>query len=181
MWWSCRYFQECIVLFYLVLVQHCVSGFLPHFVEQLWVRCYILWPDGSIYFKKEMCQILCSNYLLLQPKKIFLFEDSKQRAGQWKKAIESLQNPWVLSMISTNHCLFIARAICWYVNTTSSVEYSRWSCMLQKTSYRDRHRFDSSPKLTNESCHLQKSTIFDSFFYNLSTELVYRRTSFYVF
>lgn len=38
-----------------------------------------------------MC-ILCSNYLLLQPRKVLSFEDSKQRAAQWKKAIESLQN-----------------------------------------------------------------------------------------
>lgn len=30
--------------------------------------------------------------ILIQPKKVLSFEDAKQRAMQWKKAIESLQN-----------------------------------------------------------------------------------------
>lgn len=31
---------------------------------------------------------------LFQPKKVMSFEDVKQRALQWKKAIEALQNRW---------------------------------------------------------------------------------------
>jgi len=30
--------------------------------------------------------------MLMQPKKVMSFEDAKQRAWQWKKAIEGLQN-----------------------------------------------------------------------------------------
>jgi 3-phosphoinositide dependent protein kinase-1 len=29
---------------------------------------------------------------MLQPKKVFVFEDAKQRAWQWKNAIEDLQH-----------------------------------------------------------------------------------------
>jgi hypothetical protein len=33
-----------------------------------------------------------SNLCYVQPKKVMSFEDAKQRAWQWKKAIEGLQN-----------------------------------------------------------------------------------------
>lgn len=32
------------------------------------------------------------NHVITQPKKVLSFEDAKQRAWQWKKAIEGLQN-----------------------------------------------------------------------------------------
>lgn len=32
------------------------------------------------------------NHVITQPKKVLSFEDTKQRAWQWKKAIEGLQN-----------------------------------------------------------------------------------------
>lgn len=33
-------------------------------------------------------------FVVVQPKKVMSFEDTKQRASQWKKAIEALQNRW---------------------------------------------------------------------------------------
>jgi hypothetical protein len=35
--------------------------------------------------------------VMMQPKKVMSFEDAKQRASQWKKAIEGLQNRWTHS------------------------------------------------------------------------------------
>lgn len=35
-----------------------------------------------------------TSYVISQPKKVLQFEDAKQRAWQWKKAIEGLQNRW---------------------------------------------------------------------------------------
>lgn len=45
--------------------------------------------------------------VFLQPKKVMSFEDSKQRAWQWKKAIEGLQNRWNLFLVSTTNSLDI--------------------------------------------------------------------------
>lgn len=45
------------------------------------------YPNGILSTK--------SSYLftnMIQPKKVLTFEDAKQRAFQWKKAIEALQN-----------------------------------------------------------------------------------------
>ena len=36
--------------------------------------------------------IIMPNLVLLQPKKVFVLEDAKQRAWQWKNAIEDLQH-----------------------------------------------------------------------------------------
>ncbi|KAG6389788.1 hypothetical protein SASPL_151262 [Salvia splendens] len=58
---------------------------------KLEVRGNVAWSDNPNELNVQV--ISPSNFKIFTPKKIFLFEDSKQRAGQWKKAIESLQNP----------------------------------------------------------------------------------------
>ena len=46
--------------------------------------------DALFYFILDAL-IVMANLVLLQPKKVFVFEDAKQRAWQWKNAIEDLQ------------------------------------------------------------------------------------------
>ncbi|XP_057798841.1 3-phosphoinositide-dependent protein kinase 2-like [Salvia miltiorrhiza] len=57
---------------------------------KLEVRGNVAWSDNPNELNVQVMSP--SNFKIFTPKKIFSFEDSKQRATQWKKAIESLQN-----------------------------------------------------------------------------------------
>ncbi|OAY45803.1 3-phosphoinositide-dependent protein kinase 2 isoform X2 [Manihot esculenta] len=57
---------------------------------KLLVKGNIIWSDNS---NDLSVQVLSpSNFKICTPKKVMSFEDAKQRASQWKKAIENLQN-----------------------------------------------------------------------------------------
>ncbi|PKI63721.1 hypothetical protein CRG98_015911 [Punica granatum] len=54
------------------------------------VKGNIIWSDNPNDLSVQVTSP--SNFKIVTPKKIMAFEDSKQRAWQWKKAIEGLQN-----------------------------------------------------------------------------------------
>ncbi|KAK4758001.1 hypothetical protein SAY87_019302 [Trapa incisa] len=54
------------------------------------VKGSIIWSDNPSELSVQVASP--SSFKILTPKKIMAFEDSKQRAWQWKKAIECLQN-----------------------------------------------------------------------------------------
>ncbi|XP_012090189.2 3-phosphoinositide-dependent protein kinase 2 [Jatropha curcas] len=58
--------------------------------SKLLVKGNIIWSDNSNDLNVQV--ISPSNFKIFTPKKVLAFEDTKQRAWQWKKAIESLQN-----------------------------------------------------------------------------------------
>ncbi|CAI0410782.1 unnamed protein product [Linum tenue] len=58
--------------------------------SKLVVKGNIIWSDNSDDLNIQV--ISPSNFKIFTPKKVLSFEDAKQRASQWKKAIESLQN-----------------------------------------------------------------------------------------
>ncbi|OAY38930.1 3-phosphoinositide-dependent protein kinase 2 isoform X2 [Manihot esculenta] len=58
--------------------------------SKLLVKGNIIWSDNSNDLNVQV--ISPSNFKICTPKKVMTFEDAKQRASQWKKAIESLQN-----------------------------------------------------------------------------------------
>ncbi|CAN1318877.1 3-phosphoinositide-dependent protein kinase 2 [Linum perenne] len=57
---------------------------------KLVVKGTIIWSDNSDDLNVQI--ISPSNFKICTPKKVMSFEDAKQRALQWKKAIETLQN-----------------------------------------------------------------------------------------
>ncbi|KAK2634157.1 hypothetical protein Ddye_028949 [Dipteronia dyeriana] len=58
--------------------------------SKLVVKGNIIWSDNSNDLSIQVTSP--SNFKIVTPKKVLSFEDAKQRASQWKKAIESLQN-----------------------------------------------------------------------------------------
>ncbi|CAN1238741.1 3-phosphoinositide-dependent protein kinase 2 [Linum grandiflorum] len=58
--------------------------------SKLVVKGNIIWSDNSDDLSVQVTSP--SNFKICTPKKVMSFEDSKQRALQWKKAIETLQN-----------------------------------------------------------------------------------------
>ncbi|KAK3228394.1 hypothetical protein Dsin_000275 [Dipteronia sinensis] len=58
--------------------------------SKLVVKGNIIWSDNSNDLSIQVTSP--SNFKIVTPKKVLSFEDAKQRAWQWKKAIESLQN-----------------------------------------------------------------------------------------
>ncbi|KAF5729442.1 putative 3-phosphoinositide-dependent protein kinase-1 [Tripterygium wilfordii] len=58
--------------------------------SKLVVKGNIIWSDNSNDLSIQVTSP--SNFKIITPKKVLSFEDAKQRAWQWKKAIESLQN-----------------------------------------------------------------------------------------
>ncbi|XP_050210061.1 3-phosphoinositide-dependent protein kinase 2 [Mercurialis annua] len=59
--------------------------------SKLVVKGNIIWSDNSNDLSVQVSSP--SHFKICTPKKVMSFEDAKQRAWQWKKAIESLQNP----------------------------------------------------------------------------------------
>ncbi|KAM1125719.1 hypothetical protein ACFX13_041749 [Malus domestica] len=57
---------------------------------KLIVKGNIIWSDNSNDFSIQVASP--SQFKICTPKKVLQFEDAKQRAWQWKKAIEGLQN-----------------------------------------------------------------------------------------
>ncbi|KAG6404572.1 hypothetical protein SASPL_136822 [Salvia splendens] len=57
---------------------------------KLEVRGNIIWSDNPAELNVQV--ISPSNFKICTPKKVMCFDDAKQRAAQWKKAIEALQN-----------------------------------------------------------------------------------------
>ncbi|CAA2938728.1 3-phosphoinositide-dependent kinase 2-like [Olea europaea subsp. europaea] len=57
---------------------------------KLVVKGSIIWSDNPNDLSIQVTSP--SNFKICTPKKIMSFEDSKQRASQWKKAVEALQN-----------------------------------------------------------------------------------------
>ncbi|KAH6804073.1 3-phosphoinositide-dependent protein kinase [Perilla frutescens var. frutescens] len=57
---------------------------------KLEIRGNIIWSDNPNELSVQVMSP--STFKICTPKKVLSFEDSKQRATQWKKAIESLQN-----------------------------------------------------------------------------------------
>ncbi|VFQ74553.1 unnamed protein product [Cuscuta campestris] len=58
--------------------------------SKLVVKGNIIWSDNPNDLSVQVTSP--SNFKICTPKKILAFEDAKQRASQWKKAIEALQN-----------------------------------------------------------------------------------------
>ncbi|XP_048231832.1 3-phosphoinositide-dependent protein kinase 2 isoform X2 [Ricinus communis] len=58
--------------------------------SKLLVKGNIIWSDNSNDLSVQVSSP--SHFKIFTPKKVMSFEDAKQRAWQWKKAIESLQN-----------------------------------------------------------------------------------------
>nr|GLL40090.1 3-phosphoinositide-dependent protein kinase 2-like [Ipomoea trifida] len=58
--------------------------------SKLVVKGNIIWSDNPNDLNIQV--ISPSNFKICTPKKVLTFEDAKQRASQWKKAIEALQN-----------------------------------------------------------------------------------------
>uniref|UniRef100_A0A2P2MHE6 PDK1-type PH domain-containing protein n=1 Tax=Rhizophora mucronata TaxID=61149 RepID=A0A2P2MHE6_RHIMU len=58
--------------------------------SKLVVKGNIIWSDNSNDLSIQVTSP--SHFKICTPKKVRSFEDAKQRAWQWKKAIESLQN-----------------------------------------------------------------------------------------
>ncbi|KAK4836320.1 hypothetical protein QYF36_021377 [Acer negundo] len=58
--------------------------------SKLMVKGNIIWSDNSNDLSIQVTSP--SHFKIVTPKKVLSFEDAKQRAWQWKKAIESLQN-----------------------------------------------------------------------------------------
>ncbi|KAG8390536.1 hypothetical protein BUALT_Bualt01G0093700 [Buddleja alternifolia] len=58
--------------------------------SKLVVKGNIIWSDNPTDLSVQVMSP--SNFKICTPKKILSFEDAKQRAQQWKKAIETLQN-----------------------------------------------------------------------------------------
>ncbi|XP_021890541.1 3-phosphoinositide-dependent protein kinase 1 [Carica papaya] len=58
--------------------------------SKLVVKGNIIWSDNSNDLSIQVTSP--SNFKICTPKKVLSFEDAKQRAWQWKKAIEGLQN-----------------------------------------------------------------------------------------
>ncbi|GAV77802.1 Pkinase domain-containing protein [Cephalotus follicularis] len=58
--------------------------------SKLVVKGNIIWSDNSNDLSIQVASP--SHFKICTPKKVLSFEDAKQRAWQWKKAIESLQN-----------------------------------------------------------------------------------------
>ncbi|KAH7547806.1 hypothetical protein ACOSP7_032955 [Xanthoceras sorbifolium] len=58
--------------------------------SKLVVKGNIIWSDNSNDLSIQVTSP--SHFKIVTPKKVLSFEDAKQRAWQWKKAIESLQN-----------------------------------------------------------------------------------------
>ncbi|XP_019181877.1 PREDICTED: 3-phosphoinositide-dependent protein kinase 2-like [Ipomoea nil] len=58
--------------------------------SKLVVKGNIIWSDNPNDLNVQV--ISPSNFKICTPKKVLSFEDAKQRASQWKKAIEALQN-----------------------------------------------------------------------------------------
>ncbi|KAG6763469.1 hypothetical protein POTOM_030886 [Populus tomentosa] len=58
--------------------------------SKLMVKGNIIWSDNSDDLSVQVTS--ASHFKICTPKKVRSFEDVKQRAWQWKKAIESLQN-----------------------------------------------------------------------------------------
>ncbi|KAG4908190.1 hypothetical protein JHK82_056843 [Glycine max] len=62
--------------------------------SKLIVKGNIIWSDNPNDLSIQVASP--SNFKICTPKKVMSFEDAKQRACQWKKAIEGLQNrPWL--------------------------------------------------------------------------------------
>ncbi|KAL9419199.1 hypothetical protein AB3S75_037036 [Citrus x aurantiifolia] len=59
--------------------------------SKLVVKGNIIWSDNSNDLSIQVSSP--SHFKIVTPKKVLSFEDAKQRASQWKKAIEALQNP----------------------------------------------------------------------------------------
>uniref|UniRef100_A0A2P2MHJ7 3-phosphoinositide-dependent protein kinase n=1 Tax=Rhizophora mucronata TaxID=61149 RepID=A0A2P2MHJ7_RHIMU len=57
---------------------------------KLVVKGNIIWSDNSNNLSIQVSSP--SHFKICMPKKVLSFEDAKQRAWQWKKAIEVLQN-----------------------------------------------------------------------------------------
>ncbi|KAE8690657.1 hypothetical protein F3Y22_tig00110893pilonHSYRG00236 [Hibiscus syriacus] len=55
------------------------------------VKGNIIWSDNSNDLSVQVTSP--SHFKIITPLKVLTFEDSKQRAFQWKDAIESLQKP----------------------------------------------------------------------------------------
>ncbi|KAJ8766114.1 hypothetical protein K2173_020630 [Erythroxylum novogranatense] len=58
--------------------------------SKLVIKGNIIWSDNSNELSIQVTSP--SHFKIYTPKKVMSFEDAKQRAWQWKKAIESLQN-----------------------------------------------------------------------------------------
>ncbi|KAK0592121.1 hypothetical protein LWI29_013661 [Acer saccharum] len=58
--------------------------------SKLMIKGNIIWSNNSNDLSVQVTSP--SNFKIVTPKKVLSFEDAKQRAWQWKKAIESLQN-----------------------------------------------------------------------------------------
>ncbi|KAK6933482.1 PDK1-type, PH domain [Dillenia turbinata] len=58
--------------------------------SKLMVKGNIIWSDNPNDLSVQVTSP--SNFKICTPKKVMTFEDAKQRASQWKKAIEGLQN-----------------------------------------------------------------------------------------
>ncbi|KAJ4840472.1 hypothetical protein Tsubulata_039820 [Turnera subulata] len=58
--------------------------------SKLVIKGNIIWSDNSNDLSIQVTSP--TNFKIVTPKKVMSFEDAKQRAWQWKKAIESLQN-----------------------------------------------------------------------------------------
>lgn len=71
--------------------------FLKILSGKLMEEFYIISEQNKLLINKIIYLFLnhSNSKFILQPKKIASFEDAKQRAWQWKKAIEVLQNRWI--------------------------------------------------------------------------------------
>jgi len=58
--------------------------------SKLVVKGNIIWSDSPNDLNVQVMSP--SHFKICTPKKVLSFEDAKQRAVQWKKAIEALQN-----------------------------------------------------------------------------------------
>ncbi|OMO87227.1 hypothetical protein CCACVL1_09183 [Corchorus capsularis] len=74
--------------------------------SKLVVKGNIIWSDNSNDLSVQVTSP--SHFKICTPKKVLSFEDAKQRAWQWKKAIEGLQNRF---MMKTTAKLCIYRAV----------------------------------------------------------------------
>ncbi|KAL6123948.1 hypothetical protein ACLB2K_076464 [Fragaria x ananassa] len=65
---------------------------------KLMMKGNIIWSDNSNDLNVQVASP--SQFKIVTPKKVLSFEDTKQRAWQWKKAIEGLQNRFELTYAS---------------------------------------------------------------------------------
>lgn len=82
--WDCRFHHLILLFVSMEMYQLTPQFYLIYYIVPLPCDSQVWFSFWSLSFVK-----------FVQPKKVMSFEDPKQRAWQWKKAIEGLQNRWI--------------------------------------------------------------------------------------